>query len=741
MALLDYADTIARKVARNKKYIEQEEMRNPDFVRPRKVRNVLREVNAKLHDGDKPISKTTLLRYHKIGLDKRRAVGALPSIPLNLLNCMRLHIKVQQVSKQGQASGNKIKSNLIAAALGTEHEGFDGDWAWRRMRELYPSEVSPSVVSQQESIRNEWTTYTKVNDWYECNKKTLIKSGLAIDTPTTLEDGTIAELTIGEEELRRIVNFDETDHPFTTENDKGGSRSVRWGDLKLGKGTERGTRGSRHTTGIYGSNAAGEAMPPVYCFDSSAANIENYQVKSTWVDGLPKVRGKYGCPTTEDYESFVSVRKSGCTDEQLMQQIIEDVYLPLYPNCQKDTVRVNGKLVAGPIILKTDSGQGRLNASFSSLEFCERMQQRGVYLVLGLPNSTSCTQEQDQLYQEFKMKTRTKTGEIFSAKLYKRSLAIKELKDELRQLGFHEDIREVTDITDEASDQTAIIAADCEVTPAMKVVLDKLKIVMRTPSLSNDDLSLIVNGAPDEPMCMSPFFSTFSKPKILNCFRRVGYAPFTRACLKSTYIRHELGEEREDNTLEDLVQEYEDAKMELKHEGFNVEGIFDAEVPTATKLRRKETEEEQVKALVERKGGFSASAIFTNIGTMCVTSGAIIKAQRLQLEQKALEDMKKTQKKAATTDKRLQEAQYVKEKNTRGEVLSAKDLKSVIKFVLPAVKSSDPPSRYTTKPQITARLSQLDKHWSEYIPARTEVEIATNAEDEEMVPDFDAEEI
>ena len=89
----------------------------------------------------------------------------------------------------------------------------------------------------------------------------------------------------------------------------------------------------------------------------------------------------------------------------------------------------------------------------------------------------------------------------------------------------------------------------------------------------------------------------------------------------------------------------------------------------------------------------------------------------------------------------MQEAQYVKEKNTRGEVLSAKDLKSVIMFVLSAVKSSDPPSRYTTKPQITARLSQLDKHWSEYIPARTEVEIATNAEDEEMVNDFDIEEI
>ena len=80
------------------------------------------------------------------------------------------------------------------------------------------------------------------------------------------------------------------------------------------------------------------------------------------------------------------------------------------------------------------------------------------------------------------------------------------------------------------------------------------------------------------------FFSLLTKPKILNCFRRVGYTPFTRAFLKSTYIRHELVEEGKDNTVEDLVEEYKDAKLNLKHEGFNVEGIFYAEVPTATKL-------------------------------------------------------------------------------------------------------------------------------------------------------------
>ena len=82
------------------------------------------------------------------------------------------------------------------------------------------------------------------------------------------------------------------------------------------------------------------------------------------------------------------------------------------------------------------------------------------------------------------------------------------------------------------------------------------------------------------------------KDKIINCFRHVCYAPFTIECLKSPYIRHELGEKQEDTCLDELVNDYEEAKLDLKKEGFNVEGIFDVEIPTATNLRRKETEDE-----------------------------------------------------------------------------------------------------------------------------------------------------
>ena len=121
---------------------------------------------------------------------------------------------------------------------------------------------------------------------------------------------------------------------------------------------------------------------------------------------------------------------------------------------------------------------------------------------------------------------------------------------------------------------------------------------MRSPSLASDDLPQISNGIKNEPIIISPFFSNFTKYKIINCFLRVGYGTFTRECLKSPYIRHELGENEEDTCLDELVNEYEESKLYLKKEGFNVEGIFDTDIPTANNLRSKEKEDEQVKALI-----------------------------------------------------------------------------------------------------------------------------------------------
>ena len=89
--LMDYADRIIKKLTWNHNYIKKELVSNPYFDKPLKIRAILVQINKTLHKYDKPVAKTTLPRYHKIGLDKRKHVGAPPTIPMNLLNNMRLH--------------------------------------------------------------------------------------------------------------------------------------------------------------------------------------------------------------------------------------------------------------------------------------------------------------------------------------------------------------------------------------------------------------------------------------------------------------------------------------------------------------------------------------------------------------------------------------------------------------------------------------------------------------------------
>ena len=92
-----------------------------------------------------------------------------------------------------------------------------------------------------------------------------------------------------------------------------------------------------------------------------------------------------------------------------------------------------------------------------------------------------------------------------------RSLEIKQLKTQLKTLGSHEDIHMFTDVTDDTSYQPDIVVAYFTVTREMRVILDKLKKITRAPSLSNEDLSITVNGSSGELIYTSPFFSTFTK--------------------------------------------------------------------------------------------------------------------------------------------------------------------------------------------------------------------------------------
>ena len=112
-------------------------------------------------------------------------------------------------------------------------------------------------------------------------------------------------------------------------------------------------------------------------------------------------------------------------DDTLLNQYIETVIIPLYPNMHKTAEfdAVTGKLNRGPVILKVDAGPGRIVSSEQILAQGEALFERGLIIILGLPNATSVQQEMDALCGPFKSATYARGEKVVQEKLKQRGLA------------------------------------------------------------------------------------------------------------------------------------------------------------------------------------------------------------------------------------------------------------------------------------------------------------------------------
>ena len=105
-------------------------------------------------------------------------------------------------------------------------------------------------------------------------------------------------------------------------------------------------------------------------------------------------------------------------EETLLNSYIEQVIVPLYPNMHKTAIfdPESGTLNQGPVILKLDAGPGRIVSSATILAKREEFFERGLILLLGLPNATSVQQEMDALYGPFKSATYARGEKVIQEK-------------------------------------------------------------------------------------------------------------------------------------------------------------------------------------------------------------------------------------------------------------------------------------------------------------------------------------
>ena len=471
----------------------------------------------------KTLTRSTLYRAVSKGSNGESSPvkkGPAAKIPEVLLEVVAAHTQVSQCS-DGEMRGREIKRLIGAAIIGTEYnDRFKIESVWRKVRREFPEQLQATSKMSVDDARAQWTTYENLQQWFEDAKKDLIETGLVIDAEVRDANGVLmSELDFRSEEVWRcIINMDETHHDLSITGDRAGPRAVMYHNPTLQRGSKRGVKSSRHVTGVYATNSAGESLPPMYIFDSGAKIEDNFQVRLQWLDGLPSITGRFGCPERIECGSFYSVRSHGSMDDSLLNEYIDKVILPLYPNISKTAAfdPTTGNLLHGPVILKVDSGPGRIVASFDSILHREALAEKGLLLMSGLPNATSVQQEMDALYGAFKSATYERGELVLMQKMKTRGVA--------------------------ARTGTVRVAA-----AAAASIL----------TLGFEDLATIVNGQVDDDVSMRPFDKHFTREKVLQAWQKIGFVPFTRRCLSSKKVRHELGQSCANEALEDLQVRYD----------------------------------------------------------------------------------------------------------------------------------------------------------------------------------------
>ncbi len=98
----------------------------------------------------------------------------------------------------------------------------------------------------------------------------------------------VSELTLKKDCTRRIINMDgETHHDLPITGEKGRPQAVTYFNPAFQRGATRSVKSSRHVTGAYATNSAGEVLSPFYIFDSRVNGDANFRVKVEWHVGLP----------------------------------------------------------------------------------------------------------------------------------------------------------------------------------------------------------------------------------------------------------------------------------------------------------------------------------------------------------------------------------------------------------------------------------------------------------------------
>ena len=152
-------------------------------------------------------------------------------------------------------------------------------------------DLDASTMHIAEDRRVRWTTFANVTSWFDNWEFDLVELGFA----TRGADG---KVIIPPEQLYNIINFDETCLSVDgSEGRRGGRPEITLHDPRLPYTGKRTNKDSLTATLVMGSNAAGEALPPHFQYQTKATAEERERVRAEVFRYCPRVVGKFGTDT------------------------------------------------------------------------------------------------------------------------------------------------------------------------------------------------------------------------------------------------------------------------------------------------------------------------------------------------------------------------------------------------------------------------------------------------------------
>ncbi len=168
-----------------------------------------------------------------------------------------------------------------------------------------------------------------------------------------------------------------------------GRLAVSFHDPQLPLTSRAVAKSSLACTTIYGSNAAGECIPPHWQLSMCATAKEREKLRFEFLSHILYTHGRFDYEEERSWPAMIGINEKGGMADNEFEEYIKNSIWPIYPDME-DTP---GK----HMLSKVDSGPGR-----NGKELLMKCQLHGLCIYPGLPNATSVQQEMDINYSPFK---------------------------------------------------------------------------------------------------------------------------------------------------------------------------------------------------------------------------------------------------------------------------------------------------------------------------------------------------